>query len=303
MKKLIDYISSELKISNKALLEKDIILHNILCILEEDDFFRKNFVFKGGTCLTKCYLGYYRFSEDLDFTWIDQKIFDGKTQKEIRKILSLEINKTTSILEKIAQKLYLDFKPDKTNKKYIEIGGSNKFITFKLWYKSAMLDTTQFVKIQINFMELLQHKFQLINAKSLMEQLNSTELSFLFPEEAINLIKSPKVNCYSIKEILIEKFRAILTRRTIKARDFIDIFMICDTENINPMVFRNEIINKTKYILRYDKYIQNLKNFDIEKQIWGEEEKLLLKELPKGYPKFLKEIQIFCKSLSDELLY
>src|SRR3989344_6427089 len=263
MKKLIDYISSELKISNKALLEKDIILHNILCILEEDDFFRKNFVFKGGTCLTKCYLGYYRFSEDLDFTWIDQKIFDGKTQKEIRKILSLEINKTTSILEKIAQKLYLDFKPDKTNKKYIEIGGSNKFITFKLWYKSAMLDTTQFVKIQINFMELLKHKFQLINAKSLMEQLNSTELSFLFPEEAINLIKSPKVNCYSIKEILIEKFRAIL---------------------------------------RYDKYIQNLKNFDIEKQIWGEEEKLLLKELPKGYPKFLKEIQLYCKILSEELM-
>ena len=78
MKKLIDYISSELKISNKALLEKDIILHNILCILEEDDFFRKNFVFKGGTCLTKCYLGYYRFSEDLDFTWTDQKLFEAK---------------------------------------------------------------------------------------------------------------------------------------------------------------------------------------------------------------------------------
>ena len=31
-----------------------------------------NLYFKGGTCLRKCYFGDYRFSEDLDFTNIDQ---------------------------------------------------------------------------------------------------------------------------------------------------------------------------------------------------------------------------------------
>jgi predicted nucleotidyltransferase component of viral defense system len=32
----------------------------------------KNFLFKGGTCLMKNYLGYFRFSEDVDFAWKDQ---------------------------------------------------------------------------------------------------------------------------------------------------------------------------------------------------------------------------------------
>ena len=40
-------------------LEKDLILHQILTDLSQDEFFSNNFVFKGGTCLTKCYLGYY----------------------------------------------------------------------------------------------------------------------------------------------------------------------------------------------------------------------------------------------------
>ncbi len=33
--------------------------------LSNDDFFSRNFLFKGGTCLIKNYLGYFRFSEDL----------------------------------------------------------------------------------------------------------------------------------------------------------------------------------------------------------------------------------------------
>jgi predicted nucleotidyltransferase component of viral defense system len=33
----------------------------------------QNFIFKGGTCLKKCYFEDYRFSEDLDFTLLDTK--------------------------------------------------------------------------------------------------------------------------------------------------------------------------------------------------------------------------------------
>jgi len=50
------------------LIEKDLILHQLLLDLSENKFFSENFVFKGGTCLIKCYLGYFRFSEDIDFT-------------------------------------------------------------------------------------------------------------------------------------------------------------------------------------------------------------------------------------------
>lgn len=38
----------------------------------------ENWIFKGGTCLKKCYFQDYRFSEDLDFTWHDHDKFDEK---------------------------------------------------------------------------------------------------------------------------------------------------------------------------------------------------------------------------------
>ena len=68
-KEFAEELSSLLVIRRPDLVEKDIILHELLISLSKDDFFSGNFLFKGGTCLIKNYLGYFRFSEDLDFTW------------------------------------------------------------------------------------------------------------------------------------------------------------------------------------------------------------------------------------------
>jgi predicted nucleotidyltransferase component of viral defense system len=67
----IDEVGRMLKIGRKDMIEKDIILHEILTYLSKDKFFAGSYFFKGGTCLIKHYLGYYRFSEDIDFTWKD----------------------------------------------------------------------------------------------------------------------------------------------------------------------------------------------------------------------------------------
>jgi len=74
----VNEVGKVLDIKRTDLIEKDFILHQILTNLSEDKFFAGNFLFKGGTCLTKSYLGYFRFSEDIDFTWKDQKKFDDK---------------------------------------------------------------------------------------------------------------------------------------------------------------------------------------------------------------------------------
>ena len=87
MKEFIQEVSNLKNIKRIDLIEKDILLQKILLDLSKDDFFSKNLAFKGGTCLIKCYLGYYRFSEDIDFTWIDQSIFKNMSQKEVRKII------------------------------------------------------------------------------------------------------------------------------------------------------------------------------------------------------------------------
>ncbi len=301
MKKLIDYLSSKLGISNRALLEKEIILHKLLRELSNNPLFRENFVFKGGTCLIKCYFDYYRFSEDLDFSWKNQQAFSLKSQKEIRRALSAEITAIIQLLGRVAQKLHLNFKPDKSNTKYIELGGSNKFSTFKLWYRSEMSGTEQFVKIQINFLELFLHPFNAMPAKSLVQKLNHKEFAFLFPEEAETFLSILMVDCYSLSEILVEKFRAILTRRDVKARDFVDVFVITGGKKVRFQNLRTEIIRKTAFMLRYDKYVQNLRDFNVKRMVLGEEQKLLLHTLDGRFEPFLQEMQDFISSIAEEL--
>ncbi len=53
-------------------IDKDWILGHFLNAMFCLEEVQQNFVFKGGTCLKKCYFGDYRFSEDLDFTLLDE---------------------------------------------------------------------------------------------------------------------------------------------------------------------------------------------------------------------------------------
>lgn len=52
-------------------VEKDYVLGWLLAGISSHDSLRSAWVFKGGTCLKKCYFETYRFSEDLDFTVTD----------------------------------------------------------------------------------------------------------------------------------------------------------------------------------------------------------------------------------------
>lgn len=52
-------------------IEKDYVLGWLLAGIHQHPAIRDTWVFKGGTCLKKCYFDTYRFSEDLDFTLRD----------------------------------------------------------------------------------------------------------------------------------------------------------------------------------------------------------------------------------------
>ncbi|OGA62707.1 MAG: hypothetical protein A3G81_15665 [Betaproteobacteria bacterium RIFCSPLOWO2_12_FULL_65_14] len=52
-------------------VEKDYVLGWMLAGISQHPRTRDSWVFKGGTCLKKCYFETYRFSEDLDFTLLD----------------------------------------------------------------------------------------------------------------------------------------------------------------------------------------------------------------------------------------
>jgi predicted nucleotidyltransferase component of viral defense system len=53
-------------------VEKDYVLGWVLWGIGPEPSLREHWVFKGGTCLKKCYIETYRFSEDLDFTVLER---------------------------------------------------------------------------------------------------------------------------------------------------------------------------------------------------------------------------------------
>jgi predicted nucleotidyltransferase component of viral defense system len=56
---------------NPHVVEKDYVLGWLLAGIDAHPVLRETWVFKGGTCLKKCFFETYRFSEDLDFTLKD----------------------------------------------------------------------------------------------------------------------------------------------------------------------------------------------------------------------------------------
>src|ERR1700677_3294332 len=51
-----------------SVVEKDYVLGWIIAGIYAHEELTESWIFKGGTCLKKCYFETYRFSEDLDFT-------------------------------------------------------------------------------------------------------------------------------------------------------------------------------------------------------------------------------------------
>lgn len=301
MSNFVDRISSIEGIQRKEMIEKDILLHQILLDLSSQKFISENFLFKGGTCLIKNYLGYFRFSEDIDFTWKNQEQFVGKTGGEIYKILSPILDSTAQILVQIASTRGLDFKWEKGNREYVELVNGGKICTFKVWYEQATLKTRTFLKIQINFIDTMCHRSQQGNLKSLLTGKHQ-DLDPLFQEYS-EYSSTISLQMYDINEILSEKIRALLTRRAIKARDFLDVFFIHKKLGIEPKDVESCVIAKIGFALEnYEKYRDNFeeKRKLLEKGSifnWGTEQGLLLEKIDEN--EFNQFIDNFTKYLQD----
>ncbi len=67
----------------EEVVEKDYVLGWLLWGIGAHERLASNWVFKGGTCLKKCYIETYRFSEDLDFTVLPGGPIAGQELDEI----------------------------------------------------------------------------------------------------------------------------------------------------------------------------------------------------------------------------
>ncbi len=250
LKQFLMSIKDKTSITAQELIEKDFYLNILLSKL---DF--KEYAFKGGTCLAKAYLDCFRFSEDLDFTFIDQVLWKGKSTKSIKKVCKEKINSFGEQLEKIG----LGFKFDKTDKNCVMLGNNSKLVTYKVPYTSVLTGESSYIKIQINFLEKVIFPLKKKELHSLIKISDFSEEDQIYYGDFLEFYKPTNLLVYNIKEIVAEKARSLLTRKAIKSRDAIDLLFIYNEFGIKPQDFPKETKEKLLHsINNYNKYRNNL---------------------------------------------
>lgn len=83
---------AEAKGVKKSTIDKDWAIGHFIAAIYSEPELKNALIFKGGTCLKKCYFSDYRFSEDLDFTARDKNFELSK--KHVQNICNYVYQKT-----------------------------------------------------------------------------------------------------------------------------------------------------------------------------------------------------------------
>ena len=191
-------------------IEKDYILSWILQGISQHQELSKAIVFKGGTVLKKVYFEDYRFSEDLDYTLLNNSISNDQMFEWFDEVFEYLIDETNIPLEIIDNNEHED-------------GGINFYISYV--GPLGGFGSNKKVKIDISRSEILV--FEPIMKNAIIGYSDQEEHQLL---------------CYSLEEVLVEKLRSVMQR--MQARDFYDIWYLLEIYDMDIDFYINEF--KTK---------------------------------------------------------
>ncbi|MDO8740918.1 MAG: nucleotidyl transferase AbiEii/AbiGii toxin family protein [Candidatus Woesearchaeota archaeon] len=297
LREFLLFIQEKTGTASLELIEKDFYLNVLLSKLNLEEY-----IFKGGTCLAKIYLDYFRFSEDLDFTFANQKLLENKSANQIKKLCKEKINELGKQLEAIG----LNFVFDKADRKYVELGSNNKLVTFKIWYESVFTGAFSFIKLQINFLEKIKFEVKSMETLSLIKEGLRSEEKIYF-QEFIVFYEKRELLAYDIREIAAEKIRSLVTRKAKKSRDALDLFFIYQRFKIKPEDLAKEAKEKIAFAIKYyEKYKESLilikekiGNIDFS---YDEVKHLIVQNLKKEeFEDFAVRIRLFLQKILKEI--
>jgi len=225
-RKYISYIKEKRKSNiEDQYIEKDYFISLFLSTWQELKDAGKlphldKLIFKGGTLLARNYLDYPRISEDIDFTCDNSNDLrkiksDNKREKEIKKAILPIIDE----IKLICNTAKFDFETDRTNPKYIDLRNSRAVYILNVYYNSLITGEEIPIKIELNFLEHIIHDCSELKINNIFDQ------DLTLKSIGYNL-SNIKMNTYHLNEIIIEKYRAILTREKLKERDVFDLYLI-----------------------------------------------------------------------------
>jgi len=234
------------------LILKDLLLTLVLSEFEKHKL-GDELIFKGGTLLSRHFLKYHRFSEDLDFVHKNSNQFRKLPRKQRERKIKEFINDFVPKLKKIADILGLDFSVDRSNIKYCTVIRKRAVYILRLYYNEG----NNYIKIEVNFVEEMLNKPLKVNVKAITDFFDSKELLFILGLKINNF----RVLSYPIEEIILEKYRALLTRPRLMERDLFDLFLIKDSLKVKI----NGVVEKVKNSSLIKKDLEKLIKTNLKK--------------------------------------
>ena len=278
------------------IIKKDLLLTLILAEFEKLDL-GKELIFKGGTLLSRNYLNYHRFSEDLDFVFKDSNFIRELTRSARERKIKTFLDSFVPKLKEVANVLGLDFSTDRSNKKYCRIMHPRVVYTFKIYYSDL-----NFIKVEINFIEKMISAPEKVSVKTITDFFDSKAM---FYELGLSY-KNFNVLSYSLEEIKLEKYRAILTRKYFQERDLFDLFLIKDSLNadMKPIIekIKNSALIKkdlTSLISEKLTLLQNNSFFESKEKV---EHLSIIKYNPKEFEEFKEKIKPILIEICNKFL-
>jgi predicted nucleotidyltransferase component of viral defense system len=193
-------------------IEKDYILSWVLKGIAQHEQLSKVIVFKGGTVLKKIYFKDYRFSEDLDFTLINNEISNEQIFewfKETFEYIKEEANIPLEII----------------NNNEHEDGGINFYIS----YIGPLGGQGNNKRVKIDISRSEQLVFEPVMKDVFIGYSDMEEHQLL---------------CYPLEEILVEKMRSVMQR--MQARDFYDLWYLLEQHEMDVDFYKSKFESKCK---------------------------------------------------------
>ncbi len=213
LKKEIENIALQKGIS-RSTIDKDWVLGHFIDAIYNVPELKKTLVFKGGTCLKKCWFPDYRFSEDLDFTSRSKEF--KLTEEHLNSITSLIDNNVGIPLSVVS------LEPLRFNNK---LTGYEAII--KYWGadhpRNAVPPPPDRWQTKIKIEIILYEYLVFDTVQRPVSHPYSDSLS----------LNQHIIPCYAIEEVLAEKMRALIQRSYTAPRDYYDIWHL--SQNVSHL--------------------------------------------------------------------
>lgn len=191
-------------------IEKDYMLSWILQGVAQHTQLSKIIVFKGGTVLKKIYFNDYRFSEDLDFTLLNNKITNEQIFEGFKEAFEYVLEQANIHLEIIDNNEH-------------DGGGINFYIS----YVGPLGGQGNNKKVKVDISKSEKLEFEPV-------------MKDVFP--GYSDLEKHQLLCYTLEEVLVEKMRTVMQR--MQARDFYDIWYLLEQHGMDPDFYIKEFCNK-----------------------------------------------------------